>query len=32
VSAGDYFEITSTTPTSTTNPTNPRLSVVVYIE
>ena len=31
VSAGDYFEVTWATPTWTTNPTNTRLSVIVYI-
>ena len=31
VSAGDYFEVTWTTPTWTTNPTNTRLAVMVYI-
>jgi hypothetical protein len=31
VSAGDYFEVTWTTPTWTTNPTNTRMSVMVYI-
>jgi hypothetical protein len=31
VSAGDYFEVTWTTPTWTTNPTNTRMSVMVYV-
>ena len=31
VSAGDYFEVTFTTPTWTTNPTNTRLSVMVLV-
>ena len=30
-SAGDYFEVTFTTPTWTTNPTNTRLSVMVLV-
>ena len=32
VSEGDYFEIKWVTPTWSTNPTNVRMSVVVYIE
>jgi hypothetical protein len=32
VSQGDFFELTWTTPTWTTNPTNTRLAVMVYVE